>query len=207
MWVYLRVMWKKMCIWSILNKINSIFRFVFHSPLYLCGKCSKNWKLKFTVFFILSILNKGHSLVIFVYKHVYWKHNLSSCSFINTRIRYRFTKKKYLNIFSPRVRNWILLWWQWDTVSLTPLKGLCHCVGGIVLTGHLPHCMGDILLQVACFHCVGGIVLIVTRVHHCPWSVERVTSFLRPPPWVVLFCPLWALYVVFLALLAALKFL
>lgn len=55
----------------------------------------------------------------------------------------------YLNVFSLRVTTWILLWWQWDTVSLTPPMGLCHCVGGIVL-------------KASCFSCVGYVVLIVT---------------------------------------------
>lgn len=74
----------------------------------------------------------------------------------------------YLNVFSPRVRNWILLWWQWDTVSLTPLKGLwealClrplaslygwHRASGCLLSlcgRHCPYCHQSSSLSLKCW--------------------------------------------------------
>lgn len=170
-----------MCIWSTLNKINSIFRFVFHSPLDLCGKCSKNWKLKFTVFFILSILNKGHSLVIFVYKHVYWKHNLSSCAFINTRIRYRFIKKNVFERFQPMGEKLDLTMVTMRYCVLDTTEGLVSLCGR-----HCPYCHQGSSLSLKCWES-----------HQFPEATAMGGAVLSP----------WALYVVFLALLAALKFL
>lgn len=109
-------------------------------------KCSKTWKLKFTVFFILSILNKGHSLVIFAYKHVYWKHNLSSCAFINTRIKYKFIKKNLFERFQHTSDKLDLTMVTMRYCVLDTTRGLVSLCGR-----HCPYCHQCSSLYLKCW--------------------------------------------------------